>query len=120
MVPSGIKIGKQQVNVLACGDDIVLIGKDETEIRQLFVEIDNTARNLGLHRHQEKKKIVEQKNSSKQYKTGQLTIKNYTFGRVKNLKYLGVILNEDNKHQRDLQERIKNANKTYFMLQKFF
>jgi hypothetical protein len=39
---------------------------------------------------------------------------------VANFKYLGVILNEDNKNQMDLQERIKNANKTYFMLQKFF
>jgi hypothetical protein len=27
-------------------------------------------------------------------------------------KYLGVILNEDNNNQIDLQERIKNANKT--------
>jgi len=35
-------------------------------------------------------------------------------------KYLAVILNEDNNNQTDLQERIKNANKTYFMLQKFF
>ena len=34
-------------------------------------------------------------------------------------KYLGVTLNEDNNNQTDLQERIKNANKTYFMLQKF-
>jgi hypothetical protein len=49
-----------------------------------------------------------------------LTIKNYTFERVEDFKYLGVILNEDNSHQIDLQERIKNANKTYFMLQKFF
>jgi len=32
--------------------------------------------------------------------------------RVENLKYLGVILNEDNKHQIDLYERIKNSNKT--------
>ena len=32
-------------------------------------------------------------------------------------KYLGVILNEDNSNQIDLQERRKNANKTYFMLQ---
>jgi hypothetical protein len=39
---------------------------------------------------------------------------------VKNFKYLGVILNEDNSNQLDLQERIKNANKTNFMLQKFF
>jgi Tol biopolymer transport system component len=39
---------------------------------------------------------------------------------VENFKYLGIILNEDNNNQTDLQERIKNANKTYFMLQKFF
>jgi len=59
-------------------------------------------------------------NSSKQNKSGQLTIKNYTFERVENFKYLGVILSEDNKHQIDFQEKIKNANKTYFLLQKFF
>jgi hypothetical protein len=34
-------------------------------------------------------------------------------------KYLGVILNEDNNHQIDLQESVNNANKTYLMLQKF-
>jgi hypothetical protein len=39
---------------------------------------------------------------------------------VENFKYLEVILNEDNSHQMDLQERIKNANKTHFMLQNFF
>jgi len=38
---------------------------------------------------------------------------------VENYKYLGVILNEDNNNHIDLQERISNANKTYFVLQKF-
>jgi hypothetical protein len=38
---------------------------------------------------------------------------------VKNFKYLGVICNEDNNNQIDFQERINNANKTYFMLQIF-
>ena len=44
--------------------------------------------------------------------------KNYTFERVENFKYLGDTLNEDDSHQIDLQEKIKNATKTYFMLQK--
>jgi len=48
-----------------------------------------------------------------------MKVQNYKFERVKNFKYLGVTLNEDNKNQIDLQERIKNANKTYFMLQIF-
>jgi len=63
---------------------------------------------------------VERKNSLKKIKIGHLKIKNYEFERVESFKYLGVILNEDNNNQIDLQEKIKNANKTYFMLQKLF
>jgi len=36
MVPSGIKIGKEQLNVLAYTDDIALIGKNEIEIRKVL------------------------------------------------------------------------------------
>jgi len=32
MVPSCIKIGKEQLNILAYADDIALIGKNKTEI----------------------------------------------------------------------------------------
>ena len=44
MVPGGVKIGKEQLNVYA--DDIVLLGKNEIEIRQLFVEMESAARKL--------------------------------------------------------------------------
>jgi hypothetical protein len=64
--------------------------------------------------------IVERKNSLKKNKIWYLKIKCYKFERVAGFKYLGVILNEDNNNQIDLQERIKNANKTYFMLPEFF
>ena len=63
--------------------------------------------------------ILEWKNSSKQNKI-QLTIKNYTFEIVENFKYIIVILNEDSKHQIDIQERIKTANKIYFTLKRIF
>ena len=49
MVPSGTEIGKEQLNVLTYADDIVLIGKNETEWREVFVETENNARKLGLH-----------------------------------------------------------------------
>ena len=38
MVLSGIKIGKEQLNTLAYADYTALIGKNEIEIRKLFVE----------------------------------------------------------------------------------
>jgi hypothetical protein len=64
--------------------------------------------------------IVGRKTSLKKNKIWRLKIKNYKFERVENFKYLGVTLNEDNNKQIDLQERIKNANKIYFMIQIFF
>jgi hypothetical protein len=37
MFSSGIKIGKEQLNILACADDSALIGKNDIEIRKLFL-----------------------------------------------------------------------------------
>jgi len=39
--------------------------------------------------------------------------------RVKNFKYLGVILNENNNNQVDLQERRKNANKHFLKIKAY-
>ena len=65
MVPSGIKIGKEQLNVLAYADDIALFGKNEIALRKLFVEMENIARKFGLWIDQEKTKymIMERKSS---------------------------------------------------------
>jgi len=63
LVPSGVKIGKEQLNILAYADGILLIGKNEIGIRKLFVEMENIARKLGLQ-------IVGRKNSLKKNKIG--------------------------------------------------
>src|SRR5215469_17078075 len=78
MVPSGIKIGEEQLTILAYADDIALIGRNEIELRKLFVEIENVARQFGLQINQEKTKymILERKNSSQKNKSGHLKIKN--------------------------------------------
>jgi len=69
------------LNVLAYADDIALLGKNETEIRKLFVEMQNIARKFRLRINQEKTKylIVERKNSVKKNKVGHLKIKNHKF-----------------------------------------
>jgi hypothetical protein len=90
MVPSGIKIGNEQWNMLAYANDIALIGKNEIEMRQLFVEMENIARKLVLQINLEKTKYmtVERKNSLKQNEIEHLKIKNYKFERLENFKYL--------------------------------
>jgi len=54
--------------------------KNEIEIRKLFVEMENIARNFGLQINQGKTKymIVERKNSLKKNKIGQSKIKKTT------------------------------------------
>jgi hypothetical protein len=59
------------------------------------------------------------KNTLKQNKIGHLKIWSYKFERAENFKYLVVKHNEDNNQQTDLQKRVKNANKTYCVLQNF-
>jgi len=56
--------------------------------------MENIAKKLGLHINQGKTKymIMEWKNSSKQNRIGHSTIKNYTFERVENFKYLVLYL----------------------------
>jgi hypothetical protein len=86
MVPGGIKIGKERLNVLAYADYIVLLGKNEIEIRQLFIEMESAARKLGLQINQEKTKhmIAGRKNTLRQ-NTGHLKIKNYKFESVESV-----------------------------------
>jgi len=121
MFPSGTKIGKEQVNILANANDTALIGKNEIEIIKFFVEMENISRKFRLQINQEKTKymIMKRKNSLQKNKIGHLKIKNYKFDLVKNFKYLGVILNEDNNNQIDLQERIKNVKKNIYATKKF-
>jgi hypothetical protein len=87
MVPSGIKIGDEQLYILAYADDIALIGRNEIEIRKLFVEMENIARKFGIQKNQEKTKymIVERKNSLQENRIGHLKIK------ITTLKYWQVL-----------------------------
>jgi hypothetical protein len=99
-----------------------LIGTNEIEIRNLFVEMENIARKFRLHINQEKTKymIVERKNSLKINKIEHLKIKNYQFERVESFKYLGVTHNEDNNNQNRLARRNKKCQQNLFYTSTIF
>jgi hypothetical protein len=68
MVPSDIKIGKEERDILAYADGIALIGKNTTEIRKLFVEMENIASKIGLQINQEKTEYMTVEREKKQLK----------------------------------------------------
>jgi hypothetical protein len=57
------------LNILAYADDIALIGKNEIEIRKLFVEMENITRKFGLQINQEKIKYMIEKGKTVYRKT---------------------------------------------------
>ena len=108
------------MNILAYADDIALIGKNENR---------NKKTSCGNGKHCQKVRTTDKPWKDKMYDSGkekQLKKdkiwhlkKKFKFEKVENFEYLGVILNKNNNNQIDLQERIKTANRTYCMLQKF-
>jgi hypothetical protein len=66
MVTSGINLIKNKWIYTHNAEDIVLIGRNEIEIKQLLVEMENTIKKLGLQIKQEWRKytIVERKNTN--------------------------------------------------------
>ena len=70
MFSSSIKIGKQQLNVLAYADDIVLTGKKWNRNKTTFCRNRKHCQKVRTTHKPRKKKytIVEWKNSSKQNK----------------------------------------------------
>jgi hypothetical protein len=101
MVASGIMIGKEQLNISAYADDIVLIGKKEMEMTT-FCRNGKPCRKAWtkqINQAKTKYMIMEMKNTLTTNKKRHLKIENYKFERAENLKYLRVVLNEDNNHQ---------------------
>jgi len=93
MVPSGIKIGKEQLSVLAYADDIALIGKKWNRNKKTFCRNGKHCQKVWTKDKPRKDKIYDsgKEKQFKENKIGHLKIKNYKFERVENFKYLGVM-----------------------------
>jgi hypothetical protein len=72
---------------------------------------------FGLIINEEKTKYL--KCSKKQNRTDNLNIDNTCLEQVKQFKYLGPIINNDNSIEKEIKERIALGNKAYFANQKF-
>ena len=68
MVPSGMKIGKEQVNVLAYADDIVLIGKKLNRNKTTFCSNSKHCQKVRTTHKPRKNKIYES-GMEKEFKT---------------------------------------------------
>ena len=105
----------KSTQLVAYADDINIIARTEPDARQIFLELDNAAREMGLSINENKTKymITTRKNlPTRQNKTfGDFNIENVT-----DFTYLGASLSNTNDEGREIQTRIMAANRTYFSL----
>ena len=105
----------KSTQLVAYADDINIIARTEPDARQIFLELDNAAREMGLSINENKTKymITTRKNRpTRQNKTfGDFNIENVT-----DFTYLGASLSNTNDEGREIQTRIMAANRTYFSL----
>ena len=103
------------VQILACADDIDLMARTTLGLNKAFLNLEKSARNMGLVINQEK--TVYMYNGKDTTLHQDLAIGNYMFKRVDNLKYLGRMVNKINNRLVEVNARLIVANRAYYGLQ---
>ena len=80
------------VQILACADDIDLMARTILGLSEAFLNLEKSARNVGLVINQEKTVYMHSGKDTTVHQD--LAIGNYVFKRVDNFKYLGTMVNE--------------------------
>lgn len=109
---------KKSVQLLAYADDIVIVGRTITALREAASSLIEAARVIGLNVNERKTKYMEI--TKKKTNTRTFEIEEYTFERVNSFKYLGSLLTQDNSSTAEIKARISMANRSYFGLKQLF
>lgn len=99
--------------ILAFADDIVIISRNISALRESFTSLNEAAVRMGLVINTNKTKYMcnDQTNLSL---PGILVIDEHEFERTKEFRYLGSVVTEGNNTNVEIRARILAANKSYF------
>ena len=108
-------IYNQPIQYLAYADDIALIGKSKKDITQSFIELEDASIKAGLEINTQKTKYMYTSTSKEEAQTENvIKVRNHTFEKVNNFKYLGATITENNEILAEIKERITAGNKAYY------
>lgn len=106
----------RSLQLLAYADDIDIIGRSERAVKEAFQALEISARDMGLTINEDKTKFMEIPTSTGNYPP--FCVNDHIFERVSDFKYLGTVINDQNKLKAEINNRIKSANKCFFGLKK--
>ncbi|KAL1462186.1 hypothetical protein WDU94_014046 [Cyamophila willieti] len=115
-INEGINMG-QKINILAYADDIVLIAESEEGLKTLARTLVEEASPVGLEINVGKTKYMYFTREERRRKE-KLDIGEDKYERVDKFRYLGSNLDEKNRMEEEILEKIKIGNRTRFALKK--
>jgi len=105
----------ETVQILAYANDIDLMARTTLGLNKAFLNLEKSARNMGLVINQEKTVYVYSGKDTTLHQD--LAIGNYVFKRVDNFKYLDTVVNKMNNRSVEVNARLIMANRAYCGLQ---
>jgi hypothetical protein len=115
----GVKLGENNIGILAYADDIVLMADSKDKLKEQSKQLINAAKRVGLEINAEKTEyMVVQRHEQIGCRNEVLEVENYKFKRVQQFKYLGTLITQQNEIGTEIKARIQAANKCYFGLTK--
>jgi hypothetical protein len=98
------------VQLLAYADDIDIIARSQTTLKEAFLSLERAVGEMGLRINEKKTKYLTMRESKKQQSCFQ--IKNYHFEAVQSFTYLGSLRHANNDNSMEFKKRILMANST--------
>jgi hypothetical protein len=100
--------------ICAYADDVVLITKTKRKIIHMFDRLETEARKIGLLVNERKTKYMFMTAIGNMRKPHNLRIGSKEFEGVSDFKYLGNIIENNNRYDRCIKERLQAGNKVYY------
>ncbi|KAL4126538.1 hypothetical protein QTP88_010759 [Uroleucon formosanum] len=115
----GVKLGENNIGILAYADDIVLMADSKDKLKEQSKQLINAAKRVGLEINAEKTEyMVVQRHEQIGCRNEVLEVENYKFKRVQQFKYPGTLITQQDEIGTEIKARIQAANKCYFGLTK--
>jgi len=108
----------KSVQPLAYADDIDIIARSRTVLKEAFLSLERAAGEMGLRINEKKPKYLATRESKNQQSYFQ--IKNFNFEAVQSFTYLGSLINVNNDNSEESEKRILMANKGFCGLKRQF
>ena len=101
----------KSVQLLAYADDIDIIARTRTALKEAFLSLERAAGEMGLQINEEKTKYLTTRGSKNRQRYFQ--VKNFKFETVQGFTYLGSLINVNNDTSAEIKKRILMANRGF-------